>query len=450
MITLRKVVAITATSALALVGAASTATAQTSSQSTIPTAVKVTGPSPANVSAYAVTTTCNLLQATSGTPTQSATLTFPAAGGTFNQTFSFTPASNCTVKVVATGSGASNGFATIAIGGSVRASGQLGTSLTLDQGANATAVTGPTNIDITITYPSFTVKKVVVGDEATAGFDYQMAYVCYYNSNPIVVYSRGIFTLKKDATKTFSTTDIPELVAGSTCHVTELNSGGAAGATIATEDPSKTPTAVASLDLTKLTGPSPFVTAGNFGTTANQLFLNPGFASGGFSPGGSTVTVTNNFQGDLIVSKVVVGDPKSNIAVYEINVSCNNNGPRESFLLKDRQSKIFTGIATGTSCLVSETRSDGATPSYSDNSGDNATDGRVTIKGTATGCIDTRLSAFPDCRANVIVTNTYGSTTTTAAAAPTTAAAAVTTAAPVAPAPVEEPAELDETEETVG
>ena len=137
--------------------------------------------------------------------------------------------------------------------------------------------------------------------------------------------------------------------------------------------------------------------------------------------------------------------------MYEINVSCNNNGPRESFLLKDRQSYIKTGIATGTSCLVSETRSDGATASYSDNSGDNATDGRVTIKGTASGCIDTRLSSFPDCRANVIVTNSYVVATTTAA--PTTAAAvttAATTAAPAAPAPIEEPAVLDETEETVG
>jgi Domain of unknown function (DUF5979) len=153
----------------------------------------------------------------------------------------------------------------------------------------------------------------------------------------------------------------------------------------------------------------------------------------------------------LIVSKVVVGDPKSNIAVYEVSVSCNNNGPRETFLLKDRQSKVFTGIISGTSCLVSESRSDGATASYADNSGDNATDGRVTIKGTASGCIDTRLSAYPDCRANVIITNSYVPATTTAAAttaAPATQAPA--TAAPVAPAPVEEPAVLDDTEVVTG
>jgi hypothetical protein len=327
--------------------------------------------------------------------------------------------------------------------------------LTVDQGAaNSTAVTSPTTIDISIVWPSFTVKKVVVGEEATAGFDYQLAYVCYYGD--LKIYSAKVFTLKAGASKTFSSADIPELVAGSTCHVTEINNGGAANVSIAANDPSKDPAAVASISLPA--GPlsatqfNPFYSANiNLGTTATPIILNPTFASGGFSPGGSTVTVTNGFVGDLIVSKVVVGDPKSNIAVYEVSVSCNNNGPRETFLLKDRQSKIFTGIASGTSCLVSESRSDGATASYSDNSGDNATDGRVTIKGTASGCIDSRLSAYPDCRANVIITNSYVPATTTAAAttaAPATQAPA--TAAPVAPAPVEEPAVLDDTEVVTG
>ena len=168
------------------------------------------------------------------------------------------------------------------------------------------------------------------------------------------------------------------------------------------------------------------------------------FSSAATLLSGQTVTVTNSYTGDFIISKVVTGDPKTNIAVYEISVACDKGGPKETFLLKDRQSKVYTGIASGTNCLVTETRSDGATASYADNSGDNTTDGRVTIKATAAGCIDTRLAGFPDCRANVIVTNDYNvlATTTTAAAA-TTVAPATTAAPAITPAPptavIEEP-----------
>lgn len=437
MISLRKVIAVSATSALALLGAASTATAQ-SSQSVITVNLKVNGPAPSTVTGYNVTSNCNFLQPT-GTGTQNVTSGFPATGGTGTQVYSLTATSACIAGVAQTGTGGGNAAVSISIGGTVRASGSLGTGFTMTE-TQRTAVAAATTIDVTITYPSFTVKKVVVGEEPVAGYDYPMAAVCYYNNG--IIYGKATFTLKSGASKTFGTADMAELTAGSTCHVTELGSNGAANVSIIAQPVETGALAIQPINLTS--GSNPF-----FNATFSPS-INPLFASGGFNPNGTTVTVTNGYVGDLIVSKVVVGDPKSNIAVYEINVSCNNNGPRESFLLKDRQSWIKTGIATGTSCLVSETRSDGATASYSDNSGDNATDGRVTIKGTASGCIDTRLSSFPDCRANVIVTNSYVVATTTAA--PTTAAAttAATTAAPAAPAPVEEPEVLDESEETVG
>ena len=145
---------------------------------------------------------------------------------------------------------------------------------------------------------------------------------------------------------------------------------------------------------------------------------------------GSTITVTNDFYGDLIISKVVTGDQKSNIGVFEINVACDKGGPKDTFLLKDRQSKIYNNIAVGTNYLMTETRTDGAVASYSDNSGDNAIDGRVTIKarsavcsGYATvsagslGTVPTPTTSYADCMANVIVTNDYNppATTTTAA-----------------------------------
>jgi hypothetical protein len=465
MITLRKIVAITATSALALVGAATTATAQSTSQSTLTVNLKTSGTAPASVTGYTVTTTCKLLQG--AVASQDAVSSFPVAGGTAPQVFSLTGSSQCTVKVVANGSGAGAGLVTIAIGGATRATGQLGATQTVDMAAlpvtanNPTAVASATTIDITIAFPGIVVKKVIVGEEATPGTDYPMQLICLDANNALRGYPStfkdGLFNLKAGASRTFTGSDVQFLVATDTCHVAEISNKGAAGTSYGSTNSTNADIAPGIL-LGTTAATNPFVAfdfvGGPYDSSAAGQAAGrakpPTFVSAGTKADNQTVTVTNSFVGDLIVSKVVVGDPKSNIAVYEINVSCNNNGPRESFLLKDRQSKIFTGIATGTSCLVSETRSDGATPSYSDNSGDNATDGRVTIKGTATGCIDTRLSAFPDCRANVIVTNTYGSTTTTAAAAPTTAAAAVTTAAPVAPAPVEEPAELDETEETVG
>jgi hypothetical protein len=458
MITLRKAVAIAATSALALVGVASTATAQTA-QSTLTVNVKTTGPAPATITGYTVTTTCRLLAGSLAT--QDAVSVFPVTGGSLPQVFSLTASSNCSVKVTANGSGGGAGLVNISIGGTSRATGQLGATLTVDQGAaNSTAVTGPTTIDITVAFPSITVKKVVVGEEVTPGAEYPMQIICLDGNSALRTYgsslTNGLFTLKAGASKTFTGADIAFLVATDTCHVAEISGKGAAGTTYGSTN-SADATIAGGIILPATGGPFAGFNypGGPYDSSAAGIAAGragqPTFVSAGTKADNQTVTVTNSFIGDLIVSKVVVGDPKSNIAVYEVSVSCNNNGPRETFLLKDRQSKIFTGIASGTSCLVSESRSDGATASYSDNSGDNATDGRVTIKGTASGCIDSRLSAYPDCRANVIITNSYVPATTTAAAttaAPATQAPA--TAAPVAPAPVEEPAVLDDTEVVTG
>ncbi len=453
MISLRKVIAVTATSALALLGAASTATAQ-SSQSVITVNLKVNGPAPSTVTGYSVTSSCNFLQPT-GTGVQNASSGFPTAGGTATQVYSLTTNSACIVGVAQTGTGGNNANVSISIGGTVRATSLLGTGFTMSE-SQRTAVAAATTIDVTITYPSFSVKKVIVGEEITAGTSYSLHAVCADGNGVLRTYTtalvNGVFSLKAGETRVISGADINFLVATDTCWVAEISNGGAASTTYSTTT-ATTPAAGIILASNSDPAVNPFASFNGIvysNGTAGRAQV-PTFVSAAFKADGQTTTVTNSFVGDIIVSKVVVGDPKSNIAVYEINVSCNNNGPRESFLLKDRQSWVRTGITTGTSCLVSETRSDGATASYSDNSGDNATDGRVTIKGTASGCIDTRLSSFPDCRANVIVTNSYVVATTTAA--PTTAAATTavaTTAAPAAPAPVEEPAVLDETEETVG
>ena len=203
-------------------------------------------------------------------------------------------------------------------------------------------------------------------------------------------------------------------------------------------------------------GANPFVDA-NFIPPIRPLF-----ASGKFNPNGTTVTVTNRFVGDLMVSKVVAGSPSSNIAIYELQLSCNDGAVKDSFLLKHGQTWLRTGLLLGWSCVVAETRSDGAEVSFADNSGANATDGKVTIKATPSGCTDSNLSNFPDCRANIVVTNSYSVPSQSPTVSPTvpptvplvpvvgsTTPVISVTSAPVAAAPVDEPAMLDPSEETV-
>ncbi len=240
----------------------------------------------------------------------------------------------------------------------------------------------------------------------------------------------GSFTLKGGESRSLSFNEFPNLTAGSKCEVWETNSGGAS--------------------VTAFSSTS--------GTAAPLAGLNN--ANGRFQSSltamNETITVTNSFLGDMIISKVVTGDPKTNIATYEISVACNRGGPKDTFLIKDRQSKVYSGIAAGTDCLITETKSDGAVASYKDNSGDNTTDGRVSIKRRPIGgCGDVLAvtgaptaavpggpaptSTFNECWASVIITNDYNPPATTAApAAP--AAAAPATAAPATAAPAVAPA----------
>jgi hypothetical protein len=240
----------------------------------------------------------------------------------------------------------------------------------------------------------------------------------------------GTFALKGGESKSFSFNEFPNLTTASKCEVWETNGGGASVTAFSSTNGTAAP--LAGLNNA----------AGRF--QSNLTAMN------------ETITVTNSFLGDMIISKVVTGDPKTNIATYEISVACDKGGPKDTFLIKDRQSKVYSNIASGTNCLITETKSDGAVASYKDNSGDNTTDGRVTIKrrpiggcGDVLGVTGAPTAATPggpaptttfnECWASVIITNDYNpvaapETTKAAAAAPATAAPA--TAAPaVAPAP---------------
>jgi hypothetical protein len=503
-------------------------TPATNNNRTINVTVRVNGPVPAGTTSVGVTVTCRFLQGSTTTNSviQSLSAAFVPPSGTTAFTFGLQAGTDCFVQAgqqPGTGAGVSAGAWTVSVGGATSSSTLTGAYTTGTGQAIQTlpvAVQGGTDIAITLGFPQVTVKKVVVGDEPTAGFAYPMAISCTGAVSPFVVLDSaangglavGTLIVPGGAGNYItvtSATPVGGLPAGSY----RLFDGRTTAAQQAAADAANPPGAAVSIihnaaawntlpapsggtildtqfllsraisaqQITTTLAPSTAVPGGQFtltgaGATSSRVFgvndfpgmtgnstctvreINANTANLSYSSlngatgatavagdtvqaNGGTLTVTNSFTGDLIVSKVVTGDPKTNIAIYEISVACDKGGPRETFLLKDRQSRRYTGIASGTNCLVTETRSDGATTSYSDNSGDNTTDGRVTIKQTSSGCRDANLTGTPDCIGSVIVTNSYVAATTaapaTTAAAPATAAPATTAAPAVVPeAPV--------------
>jgi len=520
--------------AAAMVGSvavAQSASAQSVALGAVKVTVTVVGPVPSGVSGYLAAVTCNNLAGISSTAgvanagSQTLSALFGTTGGSQDLLYTLnaanaaaTPApllgSNCSLNLTVTGTAnlAAAGFG-ISYGGAVS-----GQPFFFSRGG-ATAVTpivpvtGPTTIAITVAYPQLTVKKVVVGDEPTAGFAYPMSVACanqapaafllstlstytipqdinavtgadlanikafvvnngfiqgpsgnrYFNNGTFANVNdlrdfvagattqtittvippvgavggfTGTFSLANNASRTFGINEFPLMNSTTKCEVTETDGQGSALGYSSTNG-----------FITGTTTPAPAL----LGVLVGGVFKSA------LTSMNNTVTVTNTYAGDLVVSKVVTGDPRTNIAVYEISVACDKGGPKETFLLRDRQSKVYSGVAAGVNCLVTETRSDGATASYTDNSGDNTTDGRVTIRMAVPGCGQgTNVVGSNNCIASVIVTNSYVPPTTTAApttaapataapttaaattAAPTTAAAAPTTAAPAvtaAPAP---------------
>ena len=523
---LRKALVLAAAGLLGSTAVATTVGAQTviNPQQTVTNTATFVGPVPAGVTGVNVTVSCkNLVGATS----QAYTAAIPVAGGSGVMNFNLTsaaPGTSCTVKAEITGTAPNTalGAITIKVGGG--ADRPTTASTPAVAGANAVitgdiAVQVSTTVAVTVTYPQITVKKVVAGDEPTAGFAYPMNISC---SNTVVtpfiafigsgtndiagnLYITGGagFYLTVNNVRVYDSrtaaADVPATPAGSFVG-TAANIGGAAADVLKaaqafnaqnlnTSATTLVPTSFSTANPTGFTGA--FALKGgetrSFGInefpTLNSggqcevvendnkggvtLYSSSTPSAAGVAGGGSplsgvqagavyksaltkvneTITVQNWFFGDLVISKVVTGDSKTNIATFEISVACDKGGPKDTFLLKDRQSKVYNNIQVGTNCLVTETRSDGAVASYADNSGDNTTDGRVTIKARNNGCAaagsptsaapggPTPVNTFNECFANVIVTNNYNPPPTTAAPA-----APATTAAPAAPATTAAPA----------
>jgi Domain of unknown function (DUF5979) len=190
---------------------------------------------------------------------------------------------------------------------------------------------------------------------------------------------------------------------------------------------------------------------------------------------GQTITVTHAVVGDLLVTKVVDGAPQDTPGAaslrYSLDVVCSF-GPANSdssYLTVDlypSESRLITGLLVGSLCTVTEPATPGVR--FSDSS-EIPTDGIVMVTPSPARCWDLR-QADATCRSSVIAMHTYGdrdrardgSTQSVPDTAPDTKPAeddqaadrnnkaVMQTAAPVAGAPVEEPVELAEQEETVG
>ena len=177
----RKALALAAIGALAAPAFATVANAQIITK-TIAVTLKAVGPVPTGVTGANVSVVCVNTTNTPGAITSSFTLT-PGQTANLNNFLltSAAPGSSCTVTATNAGSANTNkGTVTISVGGATSGAGfATGASPVT---AGPVAVFDSTDVQITMSFPQITVKKVVVGDEATAGFAYPMSIAC---SNPI-------------------------------------------------------------------------------------------------------------------------------------------------------------------------------------------------------------------------------------------------------------------------
>jgi Domain of unknown function (DUF5979) len=208
------------------------------------------------------------------------------------------------------------------------------------------------------------------------------------------------FTMRAGETKTLSSTDVPKLNSTSTCELVAVDNRGGVTTFLSTASDSATPKPGVDAD-------------GLYRSAITKMF--------------QTITVTHTWYGDLVVSTVVSGNPGSHVAIFEVSVDCGVGRPNDRFLLRDGQSKVYANIPAGTRCAVSETKSDGASVSYRDNTGTGAPvgptaslDGVVVIKPRTVACnqVGSLTKATPGgsvpvttsdgCITSVIIRNDYG------------------------------------------
>ena len=188
----RTSLALVAAGLLASPLAASTVSAQTVTSPQINLTAVARGPISSGVTGIIVTVSCqNLFGAVS-----TSTVAYPVAFGAaalptywpLTGVTSVNPGTSCVYKAELNGSAnltAGNPSISITVGGVTRAvttfTGPLTGNAALTTLAAQTAVLPTflsTDVVVTVTFPSITVKKVVIGDEPTAGYAYPMTLAC--------------------------------------------------------------------------------------------------------------------------------------------------------------------------------------------------------------------------------------------------------------------------------
>jgi hypothetical protein len=285
--------------------------------------------------------------------------------------------------------------------------------------------------------PSLLVSVQTVGSEPSSGQVYELLVSCVSASDrPIAVAGNasGVLSisLTKNGSRLLGVAEFPGLATTDKC---SLRAAGVDGAqvTYATSQPVRADGSV----------PDPLPGLVQDGT----------FRSAAAVADGRTITATFTFVGDLFVVNRINGAPPATASSATITVRCANSGYLTSTRMGNDQTRLFTNIPAGSVCKVTTDQTTGV--AFDDNSGD-ARDGVVTVNVTPARCWDLRTSTA-DCRATVTVSSTFSGfdpqTTEVPSTQPPTTTAdqqdqSAVTVSPVAPAPVEEPAVLNETEET--
>ena len=237
-----------------------------------------------------------------------------------------------------------------------------------------------TEIVVTLNYPHVAVQHSVYGFESNYGFEYPMTIACSANGSALTYFAS--FTLRSGYRRNFTTDDFPGMTSSSACEVQETNTNGALRLTYSST--------VLNPDGTLTTAPG----VGSGSTYRSAL-----------TKSGQTITVINDFiyYGEIAITKVVTGTTQSN-GPFEVQLSCNNGGPKVTFQMNNGETKVFSNISEFSSCRVLETNSGGAVPSYLDNVGPSTTDGRIAIAHPGIECPQSGVAV---CSATVVITNDF-------------------------------------------
>jgi hypothetical protein len=249
-----------------------------------------------------------------------------------------------------------------------------------------------------------TVQVQAFGEPPDYSVTFPFAAICKEKSSQVFV-GPLLFSLPAGGRKLISNADFPS--SDGNCQVAQLDKRGADRISYQTSSPR------GSVEGVMLTEPNWFASVGIADVTVASAVTNAGI--------GQSIVVADYYFGDLLVTRTSVGLAPTNVAT-SASITCNNNGPRESFTLRNQESKLFSGVFAGTACIITPVPTDGASVVLADNWGfdtNSLADGRVVLKGSE-NCGGVSVVSQGRCRSLVFITDVFAAppTTTPAASVP--------------------------------